>query len=277
MQWIHGKRQKTIWTDEFWIQFEICDDGYKDEAYFKRAYNEACEFTAYICELYGIDPHGTVIFNGIEVPTILCHADSYNLGLGSNHSDVYSWFKKFGCDMTTVRNDVAALMNKTTVQPEPDVAFNKGDIVKLKSGVVTFYNGTKMASWVPKATFYVRDIKANNLVTVSTLKEGDVTGTVFASNLILVQSAKAEEQPNQNPIADEIADTIIDKNQNNDDTIDNSADTSNETAIDDKALENEKESDDIQQSKKAKNAAAELLNRIVGFVTRFFRSNILKK
>ena len=189
------KDGKTTWTNEHWIQFEICDDGYKDEAYFKRAYKEACEFTAYICELYGIDPNGTVTYNGVTVPTILCHADSYKLGLGGNHGDIYSWFKKFGYDMTNVRKDVAALMGKSTTQPEPVVTFNKGDTVKLKAGVTTYYDGTKMASWVPKSTLYVRDFKDNNRIVISTLKEGDITGTVFATDLVLVEPAKKEDKP----------------------------------------------------------------------------------
>lgn len=189
------KDGKTTWTNEHWIQFEICDDGYKDEAYFKRAYKEACEFTAYICELYGIDPNGTVTYNGVTVPTILCHADSYKLGLGGNHGDIYSWFKKFGYDMTNVRKDVAALMGKSTTQHEPVVTFNKGDTVKLKAGVTTYYDGTKMASWVPKSTLYVRDFKDNNRIVISTLKEGAITGTVFATDLVLVEPAKKEDKP----------------------------------------------------------------------------------
>lgn len=190
------KDGKTTWVDQHWIQFEICDDGYKDEAYFKRAYQEACEFTAYICELYNIDPLGTVMFNGVEVPTILCHADSYKLGLGGNHGDIYSWFKKFGYNMTNVRKDVAALMGKTTQTEQPAVQFNKGDVVKIKEGVTTYYDGTKMASWVPKSKLYVRDFKDNNRIVISTLKEGAITGTVFASDLVLVEAAqKTEDKP----------------------------------------------------------------------------------
>ena len=187
------KDGKTTWTNEHWIQFEICDDGYKDEAYFKRAYKEACEFTAYICELYGIDPNGTVTYNGVTVPTILCHADSYKLGLGSDHRDIYLWFKKFGYDMTNVRKDVAALMGKTTQTEQPTVQFNKGDVVKIKEGVTTYYDGTKMASWVPKSKLYVRAFKDNNRIVISTLKEGAITGTVFASDLVLVEAVKKTE------------------------------------------------------------------------------------
>lgn len=52
-----------------WIQFEICEDGLADADYFNKVYKEACEITAYLCKLYNIDPHGTVLVNGVKVPT----------------------------------------------------------------------------------------------------------------------------------------------------------------------------------------------------------------
>lgn len=102
----------ALYHSPFWIQFEICDDYYRDQDYFKKVYHEACEFTAYICKMFNIDPKGTVKYNGVTVPTILCHADSYKLGLGSAHGDVLDWFKKMGSEYTMgkVRNDVAQLM-----------------------------------------------------------------------------------------------------------------------------------------------------------------------
>lgn len=93
-----------------WIQFEICEDGLNDATYFNKVYKEACEITAYLCKMFNIDPNGTVNMNGVSVPTILCHADSHALGLGSNHGDVNHWFPKFGKSMATARADVATLM-----------------------------------------------------------------------------------------------------------------------------------------------------------------------
>ena len=94
-----------------WIQFEICEDNLKDKAYFDAVYQEACELTAYLCKMYNLNPFGTVAMNGIKVPVILCHADSYDLGVGSNHGDVLHWFPKYGKTMEDVRKDVAALMD----------------------------------------------------------------------------------------------------------------------------------------------------------------------
>lgn len=93
-----------------WIQFEICEDGLSDTKYFDEVYREACELTAYLCKVYGIDPHGAVLHKGVSVPTVLCHKDSHELGLGSGHSDITHWFPRFGKSMETVRNDVAAIL-----------------------------------------------------------------------------------------------------------------------------------------------------------------------
>lgn len=98
--------------------------------------------------------------------------------------------------MTNVRKDVAALMGKTTQTEQPaTVQFNEGDVVRIKEGATTYCDGTKMASWVPESKLYVRGFKDNNRIVISTLKEGAVTGTVFASDLILVESVTKEDTP----------------------------------------------------------------------------------
>ena len=101
-----------------WIQFEICEDNLSDPNYFNAVYKEACEFTAFICKKYNIDPHGTYTHNGVVVPRILCHKDSYTLKLGNNHADVLHWFNKYGKTMEDVRDDVADLINPPVVEKE---------------------------------------------------------------------------------------------------------------------------------------------------------------
>lgn len=93
-----------------WVQFEICEDGLDDPDYFDKVYREAVELTAYLCKIHGLNPKGTVTFCGVKTPVILCHQDSYRLGLGGNHGDVYTWFSRYGKTMDDVRNDVAALL-----------------------------------------------------------------------------------------------------------------------------------------------------------------------
>lgn len=111
--WGCGSGSKGSCNDG-WIQFEICEDGLTDKTYFNKVYKEACELTAYLCTLYKLNPKGYTTLNGVKVPVILCHADSYNLGLGSGHADVMHWFKKHGKTMNDVRNDVAKLMKPAT-------------------------------------------------------------------------------------------------------------------------------------------------------------------
>ena len=229
-----------------WIQFEICEDGLTDKAYFDKVYKEACEITAYLCDMYNIDPKGTVTVNGVKVPTILCHADSCKLGLGSNHGDLLHRFPKFGKTMDDVRNDVEKLIGKTTssiitpeepekelyrvrkswedaksqvgaytnldnakkacdkagenyevynskgiaiypeVKEEEDVAsieFKIGDTVKLLPNA-TYSTGSSIPSWVFRSKLYVRDIRKNNDVVISTQKTGAVTGVVNAKYLV---------------------------------------------------------------------------------------------
>ena len=93
-----------------WIHFEICEDSLKDPAYFQAVYREAVELTAYLCVTYKLDPLGTVAYKGVRVPVILCHQDSYRLGLGSNHGDVLHWFPRMGKTMDDFRADVARTM-----------------------------------------------------------------------------------------------------------------------------------------------------------------------
>ena len=116
----HGKKGSC---NSGWIQFEMAEDSLNDPVYFGAVYREACEITAYLCKLYGIAPHGTVRVNGADIPTILCHHDSYVLGFGSGHVDVTHWFPRFGKSMETARDDVAALL--AADKEDEDVSFEK--------------------------------------------------------------------------------------------------------------------------------------------------------
>lgn len=122
---------KTGSCNNGWIQFEICEDDLNDPAYFEKVYQEAVELTAYLCKLYNLDPQGTVTYNGVKVPVILCHQDSYRLGLGSNHSDVLHWLPKYGKSMQTVRDDVSALLAGANTSKEEDDDMDVGRFKEL--------------------------------------------------------------------------------------------------------------------------------------------------
>lgn len=158
-----------------WIQFEICEDGLTDSTYFNKVYKEACEITAYLCDLYDIDPNGYTMLNGVKVPNILCHADSCSLGLGSNHGDVNHWFPKHGKSMATARADVAKLMGSTTssstvkpetsttTKPQTTTGVKEGDVVKIASDA-TYYNGKVIPSWVKNKNWIVKEVSGDRAV-----------------------------------------------------------------------------------------------------------------
>lgn len=155
-----------------WIQFEICEDSLNDAEYFQKVYEEACQLTAYLCSMYGIDPNGTVLYNGIQVPTILCHADSNKLGLGSNHGDINHWFPKFGKSMETARADVAAIMagnNEIIFNDEDDEDMTQD---KFNEMMQNYLNNLadKPADW---------DASAMNWAVSNGLLEGDEHGRLM--------------------------------------------------------------------------------------------------
>lgn len=160
--WGCGKGSKGSCNDTH-IQFEIAEDSLTNKAYFDKVYAEACELTAYLCKLYKIDPKGTITLNGVTVPTILCHADSCKLGLGSNHGDVLHWFSKYGKTMDDVRNDVANLLNPPVVKPVVTTSVKKDDLVSLTSDAV-YYNGVAIPSWVKAKKWIVRSVSGDRAV-----------------------------------------------------------------------------------------------------------------
>lgn len=108
----------------------MCEDGLDDPDYFQKVYREAVELTAYLCKIHGLDPRGTVNFCGVKTPVILCHQDSYRIGLGGNHGDVYTWFNQYGKTMDDVRNDVAALLEGTGEGKEED-GMTKAEVLQI--------------------------------------------------------------------------------------------------------------------------------------------------
>lgn len=152
-----------------WIQFEICEDGLTDPVYFKKAYDEACEITAYLCKMFDIDPHGTVNVNGVKVPTILCHADSHKLGLGSNHGDVNHWFPKHGKSMETARDDVAALLKAEEKPDEKKPEEKTGTIYRVQCGAFSVKsNADKLAEQLKARGFDTYMVTVDNLYKVQT-------------------------------------------------------------------------------------------------------------
>ena len=124
----------------------------------------------------------TVEVNGVQVPTVLCHADAHALGFGSNHGDILHWFKKHNTTMDMLRDKVVKLLNIIT-EPAPVVSpYQVGDAISILPGA-RYASGGTIPAWVQKSKLYVRQIKSNGDLIISTKTTGAITGTVKADDV----------------------------------------------------------------------------------------------
>ena len=144
--WGCGSGRKGTCNDG-WIQFEICEDNLNDINYFNQVYEEACQLTAYLCKIYNIDPNGYVMKNGVKVPTILCHADSYKLDLGSNHGDVLHWFNRYGKTMNDVRARVVKLLQITNIPIEEEEELTQEQFNNMMNNWIAEQAKKDASSW----------------------------------------------------------------------------------------------------------------------------------
>lgn len=90
------------------LGFEICEDGLTDPVYFATVYQEAVEFTAHLCNLFGLNP----LTDGV----VICHSEGYQRGIATNHADVMHWFPRFGKTMDDFRKDVKNIMEQKPLE-----------------------------------------------------------------------------------------------------------------------------------------------------------------
>ena len=139
------------------IGFEICEPGgfsysknqmigydvKKNEAYFRKAWQNAVALCVHLCREYGLTEKD-----------IISHAEGNKKGIASNHSDVGHWFPKHGESMDTFRAAVKkALEMKDSSNVKED--FNVGDIVEIKAPATRYYpGGPTIPTWV-KGTYHL--------------------------------------------------------------------------------------------------------------------------
>lgn len=141
------------------IQFEICEDGLENEAYYKEAFDLAIRLSAFLCNEYGIKPEN-----------IVGHYEAYAAGYGSNHGDPRSWQKKFGGSMNQFRADVAALINGNN-SPSDAV------ISKVEQVTVETQKPAQQAPEKPQTESVVYDMK--------TLRNGSKSTQVMVLQFLL--------------------------------------------------------------------------------------------
>lgn len=165
-----------------WIQAEICDNcsfckspwEYDFDVngplndYFNKIYKETCEWIAYMCKMFNLDPNGEVDYNGIKVPVITCHGEAHALKLGSGHQDVLTWFAHYGKNMATIRKDVTNILN------EKSISIDKKPQEELKVRYFKLIDNMNMRESVPNGKV-IQTIKKG---TVISGKELVSSGTV---------------------------------------------------------------------------------------------------
>lgn len=98
-----SKGQANNANNTGYIGFEMLEDDLTDRNYFNEVYNKAVELTAYLCDRFGLEVNST---------TVIGHVEGHKLGIASNHGDPEHWFKKFGKNMATFREDVKKLLSQ---------------------------------------------------------------------------------------------------------------------------------------------------------------------
>ena len=94
--WGCGRGAKGSYNDNY-IQFEILEDGLRDEAYYREAVAKAVELCAYLTNQYP----------GIK--NIVSHKEAHDLGYASNHGDPNHWMAVFGDSMNRFRAAVDSM------------------------------------------------------------------------------------------------------------------------------------------------------------------------
>ncbi len=109
LPWNHRAWHAAGKANNTHIAFEICEptDWKTNGDYFKKAYENALELAAFLCEQYKIDPMA-----------VISHKEGYARGIASNHGDPEHWFKYFGYSMDTFRADLKKRLKGETVQME---------------------------------------------------------------------------------------------------------------------------------------------------------------
>lgn len=153
------------------IQFEICDDGYKDKKYFAEVYAEAVDLCAYLCKEYGL-----------PASSIVAHYEAHAAGYASDHSDVRVWFSKMGKTMVGFRADVDAKLKAE--QPKPSggssvmsrkVVNTPGDTLNVRKESV--YTAEKVGELPDKAEVEILGTASNGWVKIKYNVEGWVNGS----------------------------------------------------------------------------------------------------
>lgn len=181
------------------IQFEICEDGLKDETYYRKVFGVAAEYCAYLCKKFDLTPD-----------QIVGHNEAHKRGYGSNHADPEHWMEKFGETMDDFRDRVADLLKESDAEVEtkqesadeetvaPKV-ISKGDLVSIADNA-TYYSGKNVPNWVKTQNWYVKGDPKGYRVVIDKNEKGtnSICSPISAKYLTVVKAA-AQTEENEKP------------------------------------------------------------------------------
>lgn len=149
------------------IQFEICEDALRDKGYYRKVFDVAAEYCAYLCKKYDL-----------SADAVVGHCEAYKKGYGSNHSDPEHWMKRFGETMNDFRNSVRKLLKDTQNAQQMEKAqttgafkIADGDLVSIALNA-TYYNGETIPSWVKSQNWYVSGTPQGDRVVIDKNEKG---------------------------------------------------------------------------------------------------------
>ena len=116
----------------------------KNEAYFRKAWQNAVELCVILCRKYGLTERD-----------ITCHSEGSKKGIASNHADVMHWFPKHGESMDAFRAAVKTALSKTNAIQEVSTSLQVGDVVEVKASANTYYpGGATIPAWVKTDSYH---------------------------------------------------------------------------------------------------------------------------
>ncbi len=172
--WLSGKGSNGNANRMGYVGFEICEDGKRDEAYFRDAVMEkSVLLTAHLCELFGTTPRAVVkSFRQGDALAVMDHHELHALQLASNHADIRHWLSIYGLTMEDYRNAVEAAMREGIAVTYVDCGSGSSETVNgnpVETEVTTMYQAKVTC---PGAYLNLRASKSKSSASLKRLYQG---------------------------------------------------------------------------------------------------------
>lgn len=140
--WLSGSGQNGNANRMGYKGFEICEDGLKDEDYFRDAVmGKAVLLSAYLCQMAGVSPYQVLAqFGGKQALAVMDHRELCAAGLASNHADITHWLQNFGLTMNDFRKAVQNVLDQGGVEVTYVDADDEGPMVEPAPDYMAYNN-----------------------------------------------------------------------------------------------------------------------------------------